>query len=275
MSTVSINSVVVSGGVWCQVEDGSGMLRGAALRTPGIEVPGVHGEVLNVLQTYGPGIVSLPLLVKGVDRTTGIQSGDGTAQLRDNVAYLTRLSSGSTVTIDHDYGGGTVLRATGRLRGDPFEGERLMSNPPAVRVTLVFGIPGAFWADVAAITTPTYSLASGATQTLTPFAGATAPMDEMVIMFGPSTNPQLLQGSTMFVYNGVIGAGQALYVNTATWTLNSTGGLVVDYSKIRYEPRARWFELDTSAGTPTVQLVHSGGGSAQFAITARRKFWTG
>jgi hypothetical protein len=250
-------------------------LRGAALRTPGIMVPGVHGEALNVLQTFDAGTVVLPLIVFGVDRVTGIQSGDGVTQLRDNVAYLSRIASAPQVTIDHDFGDGVVRRAVGRMRSDPFEGERLMSNPPAVRVSVAFSIPGAFWQDADTVQTPVYALTSGASQELTVFAGATAPMDELVIMFGPGLNPQLLQGTQrMFVYNGQLTAGQALYVNTATWELTGVG-FTPDYSKIRYEPRARWFELDPSAGTPVVRLVHSGGGTMQLQITGRRKYWTG
>lgn len=275
MSTVELNGVDVSAGVWCQLEDASGMLRGAALRTAGIQVPGIHGEALNVLQTFDAGAVVLPLIVFGVDRTTGVTSGDGVAQLRDNVAYLSRLAAASVVTIDHDFGDGVVRRAVGRMRQDPFEGERLMSTPPAVRVALAFTIPGAFWQDVDAVSTPVYALTSNSEQTLTAFAGATAPMDELVILFGPGLNPQLLQGDDrMFVYNGTIAAGQALYVNTATWELTGVG-FTPDYSKIRYQPRARWFELDPTGGTPVVRLVHSGGSTMQLQISGKRKYWLG
>jgi hypothetical protein len=280
LSTVTLNGVDVSAGVWCQVEDGSGMLRGAALRTPGIVVPGVHGEALNVLPTYDAGTVVLPLLVKGVDRASGLQSGDGVGQLRDNVAYLSRLAHAPLVTIDHDFGDGVVRRAVGRMRSDPFEGERLVSNPPAARVAVVFTIPGAFWVDVNPTTTPTYSLATGETQELTPFAEATAPMDEMTIVFGAGSNPELTQTrgdgtTTLFAYNKVLTAGQSVSVNTTDWELVGGGGHTADLTAIRYEPRARWFELDPSSGAPIVRLTHTGGGTMQVQFTARRKYWVG
>jgi hypothetical protein len=62
-------------------------------------------------------------------------------------------------------------------------------------------------------------------------------------------------------------------IDCDTETITASGGLVVDYTKLRYRP-PRWFELDPTAGLE-VQLVHTTGGSRMFTVAGQRKFLTG
>lgn len=278
-ATAGSTTVDLTNGVWCRVPDGSGLLRGAALRSQNQVVPGVHGEAISVLQVYSAGAVVVPLVVLGVDRVTGLQVGDGTAQLRDNLRYLSRVFHAPTVTLTHEWPDGAQVQAVGRMQGDPFEGERWVSNPPGSQVSVALGIPGAFWTDVTPVVGSTRTLATGGTAVLTEFADATAPMDELVITFGPCSNPRLYQEDTgsVIAYQGVISSGRQLTVDTADWALGIGSGAAwtPDYSDLRYTPRARWFELDPTVGTPTIRFEHTGGGSATVQITARRKYFVG
>ena len=278
-----VNGVELFGQPWVTVANGSGMLRGAALRSQNLQVPGVHGEQLNVLQTYSAGSVVLPLVVQGVDRATGDQVADGTAQLRDNIRHLTRLFYAPTVTVVHEWPDGQRVRAVGRLRSDPVEGERWVSTPPAAQINVALTIPTAFWEDVDPVVSATYALASDETVQLTEFADATAPMDALLITFGPGSNPYLYQEGTdsVLAFRNIIESGRELLVDTAEWDLTDGQNGTVwepDLRDLRYFPRAKWFELDPTVtpGGPVIRLEHSGGDDAMTVqITARRKYQLG
>lgn len=278
-ATAGSTTIDLTNGIWCRVPAGSGLFRGAGLRTQNQVVPGIHGEALSVLQVYTAGSVVVPLIVLGVDRVTGAQVGDGSAQLRDNLRHLVRVLRAPMVTLTHEWPDGDAVQALARMAGDPFEAERWVSNPPGVQLSAAFTVPGAFWSDVDPVVGATRTLATGGTAVLAEFAGATAPMGELVITFGPSSNPHLYQEETgsVFGYQGIIPAGSELTVDTAEGALRIGGGAVwtPDYSKVRYSPRARWFELEPTPGGPTIRLEHSGGGTATVQITGRRQYMIG
>lgn len=283
MTTVTVTagatSIQLTGVPWCKVPDGSGLLRGAAVRTQDQVVPGIHGEAVSVLQVYGPGSVVVPVIVFGVDRTTGVQSGDGTAQLRDNLRYLGRVVHAPQVTLTHGWPDSQEIECLAKLRSEPFEGERWISSPPAARINIPFGVPGAFWRDVEPVVSDVYTLATGGTAVLDEFADASAPMGELMIAFGPCSNPRLRQVGTDTVvgYQGIISSGRQLTIDTVEGELGDGTGTswTPDYSGLRYGPWARWFQLDPRGGSPTIQLEHTGGGTATVQITGRRKYMIG
>lgn len=277
MKSLKVNGIELFDQPWVSVTDGSGMLTGTAVRTQNLVVPGIHGEQIPVLQTYGPGTLVLPLIVQGVDRSTGAQSGDGTVQLRDNLRYLTRAVYAPRVEVVLEHEDGHKVRCVGRMRSDPIEGERYVSTPPAAQITVVLNIPGAFWEDVDPVTAER-TLEHNEIAELAEFADATAPMDEMIITFGPGANPYLYQEDTdsVLAYRNIIFPGRELTINTATWELGTGDGeaWTPDYSDLRYYPRARWFELDPTVGV-RIRLENSAGEPMTIKITARRKYQLG
>jgi hypothetical protein len=283
MSTITLSAgtstIDLTNGSWCRVADGSGLFRGAALRTQNITVPRVHGEALSVLPVYGPGSVTLQLIVLGIDRTTGIQLGDGTAQLRDNLRYLTRVLHAPEVTVTHEWPDAEQVQAVGRMSQDPFEGERWVSNPPGVQTSIQLSVPGAFWQDVEPVVGAVHSLEFQETVELVEFAEASAPMDDLLITLGPGANPYLYQQGTdsVVAYRDIIEPGTSLVIDTIKGELRAGPGeaWTPDYTKLRFFPWPRWFQLDPSTGTPVLMLESSAGDAMDVQITARRKYRIG
>lgn len=262
-----------------RVEDFSGLWVSPATRGDDLLVPGRHGAVQRADAPYDPGLITLPIWLKGVDPATGaLVPGTTVADLRARVDEMSKLFNAPTLTIDHEVDG-QVRRATGHLvrESTPFTRER--SSPAFARFTATIAIPAAFWFDPTTVTSGPHSLVTGGTVDLTGFAGATAPMADLQITFtGPISNPELHQTATgsFVAYDGVIASGQTLTVHcddTIAAPLVGTGGLTPNYTLLRYKP-PRWFELNPSAGL-TVELRHTGGGSAAFTVVGNRRFLTG
>lgn len=280
MSEVWLNEAVhLSNGVWCNVESATGMLRAAALRTGGVTVPMAHGEISSALMLYGPGTVTLPLRVFGVNRTTGAVTGDGVADLEANLRYLSGQFHKPTVLVDHVYSASLTKRASCRLRTEPFEASREMTSPPTAVLAVSLNLPGAFWRDVDPVTTPTYSLTSGATQALPAFAGSDAPIDDLIIRIGPSSNPRIYHAddTVVFGYDGIIPAGCQLVVDVANHDLSQSTGFTPNPSLIRYTPYAKWFQLEGGPvdPAPTIRLTFTSGGTAALSFTGRRAYRAG
>jgi hypothetical protein len=256
------------------VESLSGLLTSPPRRGSNIEVPGRHGSIPTANKRYAEGEVVLPLWIKGVDEFGVVGNRD--QQLTNfyaNLDAVLQTFSAETVIIDHELAAGSTRRALCQL-AEPIAFSRDPASPLFGRASIALTIPGAFWTETAD-RTHTASLATGMGTSATPFAGATAPMDELVITFGPGNNPELGQGEVFLAYDGVIGSGRTLVVNTSTWTAAGTGGLVVDYSKLRHGGSPRWFEIRPEDPAPTLQLSHTGGGSMSVTVTGKRRFLTG
>ena len=262
------------------VESLAGLLRAPARRGDNLEVAGRHGRLRRADRPYDSGEIVLPLWVFGADAGSGINLyGDASVTaFYQQVDELMRIFSAPTLMIDHELPDGSIRRAVGELAQEPQDFTRQLGHPLFGRVVMVVSLPDAFWADVEETSTGPFSLATGAERELVEFAGATAPMTDLDITFGPGNNPELWQDATgaFVAYDGLIGPGQTLTIHcddTHATPLVGTGGLVPDYSRLRYRP-PRWFELDPTVDM-TVRLVHTGGGSQSVTIAGRRKFLTG
>jgi hypothetical protein len=87
----------------------------------------------------------------------------------------------------------------------------------------------------------------------TEFAGASAPMEDLLVTFSPQSNPRLTQPYTdIFVQVGrVITAGQTVTVDTAQWQVYGTGGAAAGlYEDLEYGGRGttRFFALTPEPG---------------------------
>lgn len=262
------------------MESLAGMLRSPARRGEGITVPGRHGVLRRADRPFDAVSKVLPFWVIGADQVTGstlVGDAELTAFYANHDALLTRLH-GPTLQFDHGLPG-VVRRTVAEIAEEPLDCSRVPGSPLFGRMDVTVTVFDAFAVDPTAITTEPFSLTSGGDRVMTEFAGATAPMADLSITFiGPVNNPELRQTTTpsFVAYDGVIGSGQTLTIHcddNAPVPLVGTGGLVPDYTKLRYLP-PRWFELNPSAGL-TVSLVHTGGGSASCSISGRRKFLSG
>jgi len=263
---VTVNSVDLAT-IGVAMESLAGFLSTAPRRGGNVTLPGRHGALRTTYKQYDSGEVVLPLWVLG----------DSDAELLANIDAVESLFHAETVTIDHTLPDATVRRAVGEVSEVLKFAREHHTTPLAAQVSVAVTVPGAFWFDISTATSGPHALATGGTVQLAGFAGATAPMDELVVTFGPGNNPRLSQPLTGFfvAYDGVIGSGQSLILNTASSTpLVGTGGLVVDYSKLRYSGSSRFFELRPSPGGPTVSLTHTTGGTMTVTVAGPRKYLT-
>ena len=163
---------------------------------------------------------------------------------------------------------------------------QLAKKPRWNKVSVNFKVVGAFWESDAYTAISSFSLATGGTRYLTELQDAEARMSNMVITFGPSTNPQIQQGATgIYVrYNGVITAGRVLNINTQTGQLTTTGGTAwtPDEGVLVHSGDARLFSLRPEkvtlanpTGSPQITIFHTGGGSMQTTLSVLRKYMTG
>lgn len=250
----------------------SGMMTTPARRGENIAVPGRHGRVAVRRKRYEQGEFVLNLWVLGCLPDGSIPaSSNALRQFELRRDELLRAFHADTVTVDVTPDSGVTRRALCEV-ADVMDFTRVGVEPIA-RVSVALTIPGAFWTE---LTTRTHaaSLSNAGATSATPFAGATAPMDELIITFGAGSNPELSQGSTYFAYDGVIPAGAGgLVVNTATWTA-TLNGAPADMSKIRHGGAPRFFEVYPQDPAPVFSLAHTGGGSMSVTVEGKRKFLT-
>ena len=273
-----------------------------APRGRNLVVAGRHGEAHIPRKFYEANSFVLLLWVKGALPNGTVPPGSSDrAELYARADELVSLFPiGKLVTLDRTLPAAAVRRALVEVTHVIDFKRDLGWKPVYAKVAISLAMPGAFWFDISTATSGPHALATGGTVQLAGFAGATAPMDELVVTFGPGNNPKLSQPSTGFfvAYDGVIGSGQSLILNTASSTpLVGTGGLVVDYSKLRYSGSSRFFELrpqPSAAGTfpgaglypgagtfpgsvapgPTVSLTHTTGGTMTVTVAGPRKYLT-
>lgn len=279
IETLTINGTDMSSLVR-NVESLAGLITTPQRRGDNIPVPGRHGQLSRSDRPFDAGTVVLPMWVVGADAATGDDLiGDASV-----LAYyarcdeLIRLLHAPTLTIDHALPDGTVRRCVAEMSQSPLDFTRQLGHPLFGRVGVELTIPGAFWRDITPVTPVTFTTATGGANLMSAFAAATAPMVDLDVTFGPSNNPQLTQpgGGSFIAYDGVITSGQTLTIHcddTVATPLVGTGGLVPDYTKLRYLP-PRWFELNPSVDLTCV-FTHTGGGTAQVTVAGRRAYLTG
>jgi hypothetical protein len=277
VEALTLNGVDLNGLV-SNVESVAGLLRTPVRRGESIRVPGRHGALRRADRPYDPGEITLPFWVIGAHPATGVAlTGDEEASsYYARADALVALLHAPDLLFEHTLPDGTSRRCRAELADEPLDFTRQAGSPLFGRVSVALSLPDAFWYEPVLRPAGPYTVVTGAPVELAPFAGATAPMAGLQITFtGPINNPELRQPETgsFVAYDAVIGSGQTVTIDCDTETITASGGLVVDYTKLRYRP-PRWFELDPTAGLE-VQLVHTTGGSRMFTVAGQRKFLTG
>lgn len=257
------------------LRDSSGLMITPDIREGDIEVAGRHGALLAPNRRYSTGRIVLRLSVVGALPDGTIPAGSNDRReffaRRDE---LVRLFHAHPVNIDYTPEVGVVpyRRAVCEL-DEALSFTRIAARPDA-SVGVALRIPDAFWADLTP-TTASATVATGGTLDLSAFTGATAPIGDGTITFGPGSNPSLIQGATFVAYDGVISAGRQLTLDCSDWTLGVGTGTAwtPDPSKVRYSPGPGWFEFDPT-GTLAAQLTHTGGSPVFVSFSARKRYLT-
>ena len=285
-SMVTVNGTNLDNLVAQGIDDISGIHTVPAKRTPNVQIPGRHGA-LNVPQKrYDQTSLVMPMWVRGVNPDGTIPT-DPVARLQFHARLRTLVqlfTIGELVTIQHILTDGTARQIVAEV-----DSVINFAISAAGRYTLgkfSVGLTAAdpFWSDLTT-TAATFTLTTGQSSTLTGFAAASAPMDNLTVTFGPCSNPTLTQLSTgaFVTYNGIIGAGQQLAIDTQAWTVTGTlnaGGTwnpatapTQHIARIQHGGGGgRLFSLAPQNGGPVVQLVHTGGGTATVTITGPQRY---
>ncbi len=158
------------------------------------------------------------------------------------------------------------------------------AGPKAFRMGFEVNVPGAFWESVEESVSAT-NRGDSLPQTLTldQHADATAPMDDFkYIVAGPIVNPtvEAIRNDTSRVerwtYSGALTDAHTLTVDSKTWSVTGTGGLVIDQSKLDYTGN-RFLTVhpqrpNASGSSPVLRLSGSGGaGSTRLTVVGRSK----
>lgn len=226
--------------------------------------------------TDGPGSIVFDMWLAGVDPESGAVSNLTTTM---DLYYrqwdaLVRLFHRRRLIIDHVGPAGT-RRTVGRL-SKGMSPSRNPSSPWFGRFRAECVIPGAHWYDTASVSTGVQTVSNGGGVSLAAFSGATAPVTDAVVRFGPGTGPRLVTpyGSSLQWF-GVISSGRQVEFNSATGVIGpGTGSAwVPGYTAgtYAYSPGPRYFEVDPTEPL-TATLTFNSGGTMQVEVIGTKRY---
>jgi hypothetical protein len=255
-----------------------GLLAVPEKRGRDLVVPQSHGELHLPGKKYGANTIVLRPWVRGVTPDGTIpEAGDGRLVFHQNLRHLLALFTvDEQVTLRLTLEDGTAREITGEVLDaipPDIEG-RDRDTVGRLNVALRCAFP--FWSD---LDDTEVVVIAGAPQTLTEFAGADAPMEDLLVEFDPQSNPRLEQTSTgiWVQVNRVILPGQTITVDSATWQVYGSPGVAPGlYEDLAYGGRGttRWFALrpEPGGGPPVVELTQTGPGAGSATVTGKRRF---
>lgn len=264
------------------VQGNSGLFTAAAKRGSNVTVAGRDGTLHVPGKRYGEATVVLPLWARGVN-PDGTLPDDPAAQLacigrvRDIVK---RFTVHDLVTIRHTLTDGTAREIVGEVTDAIDATMRGSGRDTLGQATIGLTCADPFWTDIV----PTaVTITSGAAVALPGFGSASARMADLLVTFGPSSNPVLTQPAygMSLAYDGIIDAARTLEVDTAEWVVTGrvdAGGTwnpgtapTQHIRRIQHSGDARLFVLHPDLPHPVVQLTHTGGGTAQVTVSGRQR----
>lgn len=258
----------------------AGLLKVPAKRGSDIVIPGAHGQMFVPNKLFDAGNAVLSMWVRGVNPDGTLP---GTTDSAARVAFHQRaralcdLFAPERVAIRHTLDDGTARQIVGEVTDVLDWSVRGSGRNTLGQVTVGLRCADPFWSDLD-VSTQTVTGATGVTAQLGVFDGASAPMEDLLVVFGESSNPRIEQVSTgIFARVGkVIPTGGTITVDTANWQVYGAGGAPTTglYEALTYGGRgtARWFALMPESGGPTVKFEHTGGGTRSVTITGRRRY---
>lgn len=275
---LSVNGVVLN--TYAKnIESLTGRLRTPGKRTSNVVVPGRHGSLRTGDKKFDENVIALPMWVVGADDDGKIPSGStDRREFFKRMDELTALFMGSSgpLEVRHTLPDGSIRRCFADVL-DAIDFTTIGANPDAkFGVSLV--VHGAFWEDLNSITSS--RTANGSSATFSEFAGATAPMEDLILAFtGPWTNPRItFADGSWLAYDEAITSSQGIRINSSDWTLAGVGGLVPSLQKLRYSgSSSRWASVPPAVtGGPVIQLAGTSRTTAtRLALEGRRKYLVG
>lgn len=239
------------------------------------------GAIFTPGKKYSESSMVLNYLIKAVDPATGLVTlASPKAHYEKNVSDFLRIIHSDYLILDNLREDGSHRQCLSEIMG-VVKFDLVAKSKLWNKVSLNLKVINAFWESLTTTTISSFTLSTGGTRTLTELAEAEAPMSDMIVTLGPSTNPQISQASTgvYMKYNGVISSGRVLNINTLTGALTTTGGTswTPDPEVLVHSGDSRLFSVrpERTGGAPIITINHTGGGTMQTSMVVRRKFMTG
>lgn len=269
----TVDGYVLTDGLVRDVEMRDGLNSTPPVRGDFAPVAGAHGGLDSGRRKFGPGSFTLNMWLGAP-----FAGSRGDVEVAWDTLLRAIAQPHRLATYVRTLAGGSQRRCFARMTN--------VLTPQAIgqraeRFAAEFGVPAAFWTDLADTTDATVAgTALPQDLTLTSKDGATGPMGDLVYTItGPITNPQVMLMSDLtltdyFRYGGAVGAGQTLVVNTGTWAVTGTGGLAPDGSLLTFTGD-RYLEVTPARPgvVPAVRLIGTGGGgTTRLAVTGKRSF---
>jgi hypothetical protein len=247
-----------------------------------IQVPGRHGSIWVPNKVYDENSVTLKMWVQGTD-VNGAVPSSAVASFRANLdtLYLIFNKSAGLLDVRQTWPSGDRQCFAECLEAiDP----SVFGVLPAGRFNVALNLPSPFWQDVAtADYTSASSLTSGVTLTMATYDGATAPIeDSIIVVRGPATNPRITDVASggWVQLNGTIATGTDWQVDSGNWTSKTganlafgAGGTNVIATTGYGGAGPRFLTLSPRSGGPQVTLTGTAlGASTQVLARARKKY---
>lgn len=262
------------------IESLTGRLRTPTKRTQNLVLPGRHGTKRVGGKKFTENILTLPMWVIGCDDDGAIPVGiTEREQFFANVDQLTRLFMGRDTPLDvrHTLPDGSVRQCFADvLDALDFTTE---TDPPIGKFGVSLVLADAFWQDVEPVSQSRDASGTGANFSV--LAGATAPMEDLVVTIeGPWNNPRLTFDDGSWVqYNHVFAAGERVVIDSGNWSLAGVGSYVPALSNLQYSgTSSHWIAVPPTDSDLGPRVTFTGGGrttDSSVTIEGRRKFLVG
>lgn len=263
----------------------TGRLRTPPKRTANIVIPQRNGVLRTPRKWYGPNTLNLPMWVVGSDDNGNIPTNSTRRiEFYKRVDELTALfNSPDLLTVQHKLPDGTTRECQAEVL-EVLDFTTVAVNPKAL-FNVALTVPAAFWRDTADVTNSFSNPTLPSTLSLTNFAGATAPMEDLLYTIrGPITNPKIeayrnsaaLGLPVWFQYTGSVADNATVIVNCATWALSGTANPVYGNFAHGGDPRFMVLTPNVPGSAPQVHITGTGGGAnTQLTVAGRRKYMVG
>lgn len=263
-----------------------GRLSTPDVRTKNVEVPARHGTLRVRNKKFQENLSTLTMWVKGALSDGSVPTQKISRRLfYENVDMLTQIFTrrSGPLNIQQVMPDGSVRQCYAEVLA-VIAPESSSSNPMA-KFNVALTIPSVFWQDLNPVTylSPT-GLPTSELLTLSPFVGATAPMEDLQLtVTGQCSqfkiqaleNGQPLEVDCWVQYNTNVITGATLTLHSADWTLSNVGGATPTIANVSHSGSAFWLSLPPGPqnSAPQVQWTCTNPNSnTQLQVTGYRKY---
>lgn len=258
------------------------------VRTKNVEIGGRHGTQRVRSKKFQQGMFTLSMWVRGANEDGSIpDNSDGLSKriFQNNLDVLLQTFTRKSGLLDirQTLPDGTIRQCFGEVLAviDP----QSKSVQPMAAFSVAITIPSAFWQDLNPITyTSPAGLTASQTLTLSPFIGATAPMEDLVwTIMGAATNAKVqalenslpLEVDTWMQYTGTVPTTKNLIVDSGLWSVTGSVGFSPSTANLVHMGSAAFMSLQPGPLNTAPQVAWSASGvdsHTQLMVTGRRKY---